>query len=189
MSNGQMHKARAALLTNASGKTFELGFGTGINLEHYPKDLEEITTVDINPAMNKYAQQRIDDSPIKIDQNVLNGESLPFDDEIFDTVVSTWTLCSIENVDSALQEVRRVLKPGGRFLFIEHGLADDPNVRKWQNRLNPLQNIIGDGCNLNRNIKELIQDNQFSFDDFKNFYMPKHPRFAGYTYQGIAKKV
>ncbi|PCJ51768.1 MAG: SAM-dependent methyltransferase [Candidatus Hydrogenedentota bacterium] len=188
MSTGQMHKARHALLSNAQGTVFEIGFGTGLNLQHYPETVSEITTADINPGMNKRALQRIAESPIKVDHNVINGESLPFEDESFDTVVCTWTLCSIKNVDAALQQVRRILKPKGKFLFVEHGLADDPKVQKWQHRLNPLQQRIGDGCNLNRNMKELIQDNHFSFDTMDTFYMPKSPRFAGFMYQGIASK-
>jgi len=188
MSTGQMHKARHALLSNAHGTVFEIGFGTGLNLQHYPETVSEITTADINPGMNKRALQRIAESPIKVDHNVINGESLPFEDESFDTVVCTWTLCSIKNVDAALQQVRRILKPDGKFLFIEHGLADDPKVQKWQQRLNPIQQRIGDGCNLNRNMKELIQDNHFSFDTMETFYMPKSPRFAGFMYQGIASK-
>jgi ubiquinone/menaquinone biosynthesis C-methylase UbiE len=188
MSTGQMHKARHALLSNVEGTVFEIGFGTGLNLQHYPETVSKITTADINPGMNKRAMERIAESPITVDHNVINGESLPFEDESFDTVVCTWTLCSIKDVDAALQQVRRILKPDGKFLFVEHGLADDPKVRKWQHRLNPLQQRIGDGCNLNRNMKELIQDNHFSFSELETFYMPKSPRFAGFMYQGMATK-
>ena len=188
MSNGYMSKARVAVLSEVSGNVFEVGFGTGLNLEHYPDSVKKITTADINPGMNKKALKRIQLSKIEVDHNVINGESLPFEEELFDSVVCTWTLCSIEKVDQALQEFRRVMKPEARFYFVEHGLADDPKVQKWQNRLTPFWKRIGDGCHLNRNIKELIQDNHFQFSTFENYYMEESPRFAGYLYQGVAEK-
>jgi ubiquinone/menaquinone biosynthesis C-methylase UbiE len=189
MSTGYMKKARTAVLSEVSGEVFEVGFGTGLNLDFYPESVTKITTADINPGMNKKAEARIQLSKIEVDHNVINGESLPFEEELFDSVVCTWTLCSIEQVDRALQEFRRVLKPDGKFFFVEHGLADDEKVQKWQNRLTPYWKRIGDGCHLNRNIKELIQDNQFQFSSFENYYMEESPRFAGYMYQGIAQKV
>jgi len=189
MSNGHMKKARTAVLSEVSGNVFEVGFGTGLNLDFYPEAVKKITTADINPGMNKKALKRIELSKIEVDHNVINGESLPFEEELFDSVVCTWTLCSIGQADQALQEFRRVLKPGGKFFFVEHGLADDPKVQKLQNRLTPFWKRIGDGCHLNRNIKELIQDNHFHFAEFDNYYMDESPRFAGYMYQGIAEKV
>ena len=188
MSNGYMKKARNEVLQNVEGDIFEIGFGTGLNLPHYPESVKKITTADVNPAMGPLAQRQIDASPIEVDNRVLNGEDLPLDDASFDTVVCTWTLCSIEKVDKALQEMHRILRPGGRFVFVEHGLADDPATQRWQNRLNPLQRIIGDGCNLNRNMKELILDNHFSMVEFKNFVLEKSPKTFGYMYQGMASK-
>lgn len=189
MSNGYMSKARVAVLADVKGDIFEVGFGTGLNLLFYPEYVKKITTVDVNPAMGKIAQQRVDDSPIEVQHDVLSAEVLPYDDASFDTVVCTWTLCSIPDVESALREMHRILRPGGRFHFVEHGLADDPKVRKWQERLTPIQMKIGDGCRLNRNMKELIQDHHFAYDQLETFYMPKSPRFAGYMYQGVAAKV
>jgi ubiquinone/menaquinone biosynthesis C-methylase UbiE len=143
--------------------------------------------IDANPGVHKLAKKRISHSSITVDHRVLNGESLPMTDNTFDSVVSTWTLCSIANIDQALQEIHRVLKPGGRFFFIEHGLSRDPQVQAWQNRLNPLQNIIADGCNLNRNIRQLVEK-QFATVTLKEFYADKTPKFIGYLYQGIATK-
>lgn len=189
MSAGQMKKARSALLAGVSGEIFEIGFGTGLNLPFYPDGVRTIVTADVNAGMNSLAQKRIDECPITVDNRVLNGENLPMEDATFDSVVCTWTLCSIKNVEQALSEIHRVLKPEGRFFFVEHGLADDPKVQRWQHRLNPLQKKIGDGCNLNRDIKALVQDQHFRFVEFENYYMEKVPRIAGYQYHGIAAKV
>ena len=146
MSTGYMKKARTAVLSEVSGNVFEVGFGTGLNLDFYPDSVTKITTADINPGMNKKALKRIQLSKIEVDHNVINGESLPFEEELFDSVVCTWTLCSIEQVDRALQEFRRVLKPEGKFFFVEHGLADDEKVQKWQNRLATASRGIRSNC-------------------------------------------
>ena len=183
-----MKKARVSALANVSGDVFEIGFGTGLNLPHYPAGVKKIVTADPNPGMAQLARRQIAESGIEVDLRILNGESLPIEDNSFDSVVCTWTLCSIPNVGQALREIRRIMRPEGRFYFVEHGLADDPGVRKWQDRLTPLQRKIGDGCHFNRNIKELIADQGFRFEKLDNFYMKKAPRVAGYMYQGIAVK-
>ena len=170
------------------GEVLEIGFGTGINLSYYPEHLQQLVTVDANPGMNALAQKRLESSNIRVDNRVLNGENLPMADNTFDCVVSTWTLCSIANVEQALKEIYRVLKPGGRFFFIEHGLSDDPKVQVWQNRLNPINKAIAVGCNLNRNIKELVEA-QFKNVTVEQFYAPKSPKIGGYMYKGIASKV
>ena len=188
MTTGQMKKRRSQVLADVSGDIFEIGFGTGLNLPFYPEGVQEITTVDINPGMNRRAQKRIAESGITVHMNILSAESLPMDDETFDSVVCTWTLCSIENVEKALSEVRRILRPGGKFFFVEHGASPDPKVRRLQDRLNSFWGIIGDGCNLNRNAEELIQDQHFEITSLDKGYMEKSPRFAGYMYQGVATK-
>ena len=165
-----------------------MGFGTGLNLPFYPEGVDDITTVYPNPGVNKWAERRIAESPIQVQNLVMGGEALPMDDTSFDCVVCTWTLCSIPEVERALGEIKRVLKPGGTFHFVEHGLSDDPKVQKWQNRLNPIWKIIGDGCNLNRNPRELIQDCGLNLGDCRNYYMDEGPKFAGYLYQGVATK-
>src|SRR5579871_5169813 len=113
---------RKALLAGASGDVLEIGFGSGLNLPYYPPAVRKLTTVDANPGMSPLAQKRIASSPIKVNHRVLDAEKLPFANSSFDTVVSTWTLCSIADIDQALREIHRVMKPEGRFLFIEHGL-------------------------------------------------------------------
>lgn len=120
--------ARKDLLSHAKGRVLEIGFGTGLNLPHYPEHVESIVTVDPNAGMNGRAMKRIEASPIPVEHKILSGESLPLDSRSFDVVVSTWTLCSIPDVNAALRELRRVLKPDGKFLFLEHGLSRDAGV-------------------------------------------------------------
>lgn len=187
MSGSNLRQYRQELLKDVSGEILEIGFGTGLNLPHYPEQVTKITTVEPNPGMQKLARSRIEQSQITVDYKILNGESLPMSNAIFDSVVCTWTLCSIPFVEQAIAEVYRVLKPGGKFLFIEHGLSQDPSIQVWQNRLTPIQKVIADGCHLNRKINELVQQ-QFSNVAIKQFYASKLPRIIGYMYQGVAVK-
>lgn len=187
MSNPMMAKCRQELLKEVTGDVLEIGFGTGINLEYYPHHLEKITTLDVNPGMSSIAKKRIDATPIPVDNCILDTQHLPMADHSFDSVVSTWTLCSIAQVEQALKEIYRVLKPGGKFFFIEHGLSDKPKVQVWQNRLTPLQKVIADGCHLNRNIQKLVE-NQFNHVHLERFKLENLPETVGYTYKGIAYK-
>jgi ubiquinone/menaquinone biosynthesis C-methylase UbiE len=181
-------KYRSQLLAAAYGEVLEVGFGTGLNLGHYPAQVRRITTVDPNPGMHRLARRRVKRSRIAVDQRVLGGERLPFEDDRFDCAVSTFTLCSIERVGQALNEVHRVLRPGGRFLFLEHGLSPEPQVQKWQRRLNSLQMRLADGCHLDRNMRELIAAQPFSSVDVVGFYLERTPRTHGYLYRGSARK-
>jgi ubiquinone/menaquinone biosynthesis C-methylase UbiE len=186
MSRPAFSEQRVAVLKDVSGDILEIGFGTGLNLPHYPASVSRLVTIEPNPGMVRYAARQIADSAIDVEQHESSGESLPLADASFDTVVSTWTLCSIPDVEQALREVRRVLKPGGRFLFLEHGLSPDPAVARWQQRLNPLQQRLGDGCHLNRNMRELVADTGFSQLSCSNFYFENTPKFVGYMYRGMA---
>ena len=143
MDHPGVRRYRRELLAQARGEILEIGFGTGLNLPLYPPQVHKITAVDPNKGMLRRAQKRIQQAGIEVDQKVLDGERLPFADSMFDCVVSTWTLCSIERVDQSLREVYRVLKAGGQFLFLEHGLSPDPSVQKWQRHLNWLQMHLG----------------------------------------------
>lgn len=187
MSNPAYAVYRREVLAAVQGEVLEIGFGTGLNLPHYPSRVERIVTVDVNPGMNAIAQKKLQQSPITVDLRVLNGEALPMAENTFDSVVSTWTLCSINRVEQALSEIYRVLKPGGRFFFIEHGLSNEPAIQTWQNRLTPIQKVIADGCHLNRNIQQLVE-NQFDAVEIKTFYSEDTPKIAGYFYQGVATK-
>ncbi len=188
MSGSPFSEYRKELLKDVSGDVLEIGFGTGLNLAYYPESVTKLTVIDPNTGMNRYAKKRIEFASIPIENKVLGGESLPMNDESFDAVVSTWTLCSIPNIEQALSEIYRVLKLGGKFYFIEHGLSNDPKIQVWQNRLTPLQKIIADGCHLNRDIKQLVE-NQFNRVTVEEFYGLDIPKFSGYMYRGVATKV
>ena len=181
-------KHRQQLLAAASGNILEIGFGTGLNLPHYANGVRQLTVLDRNAGMQRLAQRRITQSRLEVDQRILNGERLPFADNTFDCAVSTFTLCSIHDVDKALAEIFRVLKSGGRFLFLEHGLSPDLAVQKWQRRLNWLQMRLADGCRLDRNIKELVVVQPFSSIESNEFYLDNTPQTHGYVYRGIAVK-
>lgn len=187
MSGESLEQYRQQLLEDVSGEVLEIGFGTGLNLPHYPDKIKKITTIDPNPGMQKKARSRIAASKIDVDSRVLNGESLPMADASFDSVVCTWTLCSIPQADRAISEVYRLLKPGGKFFFIEHGLSKDSAIETWQNILTPIQKIIADGCHLNRNIQHLVKQ-KFPNVTVEQFYDPSLPKVIGYMYRGIATK-
>jgi ubiquinone/menaquinone biosynthesis C-methylase UbiE len=189
LDNPIVAKHRRELLAGAAGQILEIGFGSGLNLAQYPEQVRSITIVDPNTGMNRRAQVRIRKSGISVDQRLLSSEQLPFPDDTFDSVVSTYTLCSIARITSALGEVYRVLKPGGRFLFLEHGLSPDPSVSRWQHRLNWLQMRLGDGCRLDRNIAGFIREQPFASLAVDEFYMDKTPKTHGYTFRGTAAKV
>ena len=187
MSGSDLSEYRQQLLADVSGDILEIGFGTGLNLPYYPDKVNKITTIDPNPGMQRLAQSRIEKSGITVDYKVLNGESISMADASFDSVVCTWTLCSIQRVEKAIAEVYRLLKPEGKFFFIEHGLSQDDSIQVWQNRLTPVQKIIADGCHLNRKIDEIVKS-QFVNVTIEQFYAPKLPKVMGYMYRGVAIK-
>lgn len=147
---------RAELLTDVRGEVLEIGFGTGLNLPHYTSKVARLTILDPAEFLPKRVAARISAAPFPVERVRLSAERLPFEDDHFDYVISTWTLCTIPDLSAALREVRRVLKPTGHFVFLEHGRSDDGRVACWQDRLNPIQRFIGGGCNLNRKIDEAI---------------------------------
>lgn len=179
---------RRQVLADAQGEILEIGFGTGLNLGCYPPSTSKLTVLDANPGMNRWASRRIDQSSIKVEHHVINAERLPFADNSFDTVVSTWTLCSIVDVDSALAEVKRVLKPRGQFLFIEHGLSHEPSIQRWQHLINPLNKLLADGCNVNRDIARIIQAQGLRIEKLEQFYLTTAPRIWGFFSRGKAVK-
>lgn len=177
---------RRRTLARAHGRILEIGFGTGRNLPHYPPTVQRIEAIDPDADLDRYSRPRIAASPIAVDFHHLDAEHLPFANEQFDTIVCTLTLCSIPDVALAMQEVRRVLKPGGQFLFLEHGLAPDPAVSKWQHRLDPLQQRLGGGCHLTRDTLQLVQSAGLQLRDAQQYYLRRVPRFAGYLTEGSA---
>lgn len=188
LSNRAYRKPRARALAPARGRILEIGFGTGINLQYYPSTVQRIEAIDPDLDLDRFSQPRIEASRIDVDFHHLDAEHLPFEDEQFDTVVSTLTLCSIPDVVHALGEVRRVLKPGGQFLFLEHGLAPDAAVARWQNRLAPIWKPIGGGCHLNRPMRELVAGTGLTVDPVQTYYLHGIPRFVGYMTEGVARK-
>jgi ubiquinone/menaquinone biosynthesis C-methylase UbiE len=189
MSGEVLAAYRRSLLADTYGNVLEIGFGTGLNLSFYPETVTKLTAVDSNPGASAIASRRIQKTPhsFEIESQTLSSESLPMADRTFDCVVSTWTLCSIPNVRQALREIHRVLKPGGQFFFVEHGLSNDRKVQIWQNRLNPIQRIIGDGCNFNRDMRQLVEQ-QFSQVEIEAFPEPSLPAVMGYFYKGSAMR-
>lgn len=179
---------RKEVLADVGGDILEIGFGTGLNLAHYPEHVRRITSVDPNPGMNKLAKRRIAACGIEVDQRRLGGEAPPFDEGSFDYVVSTWTMCSITEVGRTLCEVYRVLKPGGRLLFLEHGLSDDLGVQKWQRRLNPIEGLLGDGCRLDLDVEAVVRGQHFCQIMVERFEMDGLPRTHGTMYRGFGVK-
>ncbi|MGD9645363.1 MAG: class I SAM-dependent methyltransferase [Pirellulales bacterium] len=189
MARDLLVEERRKVLGAASGRVLEIGFGTGLNLPHYPAAVERLTVIDPSVGMHRRAAARIAASPLEIDAIAIGADGqLPLDDNSFDYVVSTWTMCSIADIRRALAEVHRVLRPAGRLLFVEHGLSPESGVARWQNRLNGINKRIGEGCHLNRNIAALLTASPLRLTDCDEFYLPSTPRIAGWTYRGAAEK-
>ena len=186
--DAKFQEQRVAALAPAHGVVLEIGFGTGLNLPHYPNSVTALSVLDPAVFLPKRVAQRIAQAPMPVDMTRLSAERLPFEDARFDCVVSTWTLCTIPDALAALREVRRVLKPDGHYIFLEHGRSRDPRVATWQDRLNPLQRIIACGCNLNRPIDRLIEVAGLTLDRLDRYCMPGIPRIAGEMYRGIAAR-
>jgi ubiquinone/menaquinone biosynthesis C-methylase UbiE len=188
MDDPRMAELRSRTLAEVGGDVLEIGFGTGLNLAHYPPGVRRITTIDPNPGMSRLARRRIAGSGIVVDQWTLGGEDLPFAEETFDSVVSTWTMCSIPEVGRVLGEIHRVLRPGGRFVFLEHGLSGDARIQAWQRRLNPLQRVLGGGCRLDLDVGAVVRSQPFRGVTVDRFEMERVPRTHGTMYRGVATK-
>lgn len=160
--------------------------GTGLNLDCYPPPVEAVTGIDPNPGMLELAARQAERSPRPVELVPGRAESLPCADRSFDTVVSTATLCSVADPTAALAEAHRVLAPGGRLLFLEHGLADRLCIARWQRRLTPLQRRLGDGCHLDRDFAALFAASPFTIDQLEAAFDPRMPKLAGYFYRGTA---
>jgi ubiquinone/menaquinone biosynthesis C-methylase UbiE len=164
----------------------EVGFGTGRNLAHYPPSVKSVAGLDPMPSRWRRVAERMRRAPFPVEHHRLRADGrLPFDDERFDTIVTTWTLCSIERPVEALREMHRVLRPGGRYLFIEHGRSDDPGVARWQDRWDPIHRRIADGCHVNRKIDALVDESGFRIAGVDRF-LGKGPRVVAELYRGTA---
>jgi ubiquinone/menaquinone biosynthesis C-methylase UbiE len=185
---GQVMKLRSQVVPMARGIVLEIGMGSGINLQFYnPDKVDLVYGLEPSEGMRRKARNNLQASPVAVEWLGLPGEQIPLDDNSVDTVVLTFTLCTIPDYKSALAQMKRVLKPGGELLFLEHGESPDSDVRKWQHRITPGWKKLAGGCHLNRPITELIAEAEFDVEELNNFYMPKAPRFAAYIYKGRAK--
>ena len=188
LSQKEVQRQRAAALAPARGEVLEIGFGTGLNLPYYPEQVTRLTALDSERMLVDRVAQRIAESRVPVEQFRLDASRrLPFEDASFDSVVSTFTLCSIAELTPAFMEIRRVLRPEGLFIFLEHGRSDDPKVAKRQDFFNPLQKFIGQGCNMNRRIDRLIEEAGFEIETLYRFLMPESPRVLAEMYRGVAR--
>jgi ubiquinone/menaquinone biosynthesis C-methylase UbiE len=179
---------RERVCTGLTGEVVEVGFGTGLNARFYPPGVTKVLAVEPSKVCMRIAEPRIAESPAPVELAGLTGEHLDLPSGEFDALLSTWTLCTIPNLDAALAEMRRVLKPGGTFHFVEHGLAPDPGVVRWQQRLEPMNKRLAGGCHLTRNIPERIGAAGFMIDKLDRCYFKGEPKPMGYTFEGHATK-
>ncbi|HJP36346.1 MAG TPA: class I SAM-dependent methyltransferase [Gammaproteobacteria bacterium] len=179
-------RQRAKVVPRATGRVLEIGMGSGLNVPFYDRDkVDMVWGLEPSVAMRRKAASNLAGAPFEIRWLDLPGEEIPLDDDAADTVLLTYTLCTIPDWQRALEQMRRVLKPGGRLIFCEHGRAPDPAVRRWQERLNPVWNALGGGCNLNRPIPTLIDRGGFNIQEIEAQYRPG-PKFASFQYWGTA---
>ena len=179
-------RLRAATLAAARGDVLEVGFGTGLNLPHYPEAVRSLTALDPLDALRRRVGARIAAARVPVRRVPLAADGrLPFDDGHFDCVVTTWTLCSIPDVGAALREMRRVLHPDGRYLFIEHGVSNDAGVARWQRRIEPLYKHVAGGCLLTRRIDTLIADAGFTLVECER-WVEQGPRIFTAMVRGSA---
>ena len=189
MRNPESTRLRADWLPHARGDVLEVGIGSGLNLRFYSAQVRRVYGVDPSVELQRKARARLAATPLEVQFFTQSAEDpLPLPDASVDTAVLTWTLCSIANAPTALQQIKRVLKTGGRLIFLEHGRASDPGVAAWQDRLTPVWKRVGGGCHLNRKIDQLIEAAGFQISDMKTGYLPG-PRPLTYTYQGFAQAI
>lgn len=182
-----MTRLRSRYVSQAQGKVLEIGIGSGLNLPHYSSAVESITGVDPAEALTVKAASRAERILARVDVIGVSGEEIPVTSASFDTVVCTWTLCSIPHAEAAVSEMYRTLKPGGKLIFIEHGRSDDAKIQKWQRRLEPIWKVIGGGCHLTRRADDLVQGGGFDLLAFESGYQPG-PKFASFMMHGLATR-
>jgi SAM-dependent methyltransferase len=181
-----VHPQRHKVCEGLAGEVVEIGFGSGHNVPFYPPAVTRVAAVEPADVGWRLAAKRVAASRTTIERAGLDGQSLPFDDDSFDAALSTWTMCTIPEVGNALAELRRVLKPGATLHFVEHGLAPDEEVRRWQHRLEPVQKRVFGGCHLTRPIVDLVTTAGFTIRDLDTYYEDGTPRFLGANSLGTA---
>jgi len=184
----ELERLRTEALAPARGHVIEIGFGTGLNLPHYPAAVRDLLAIEPNAGMRDRAPSRIAEAPFPVEMLNASAENLPLADAAFDTAVSVLTLCTVRDPALALAELRRVLRDDGQLLLMEHGLADDPGVARWQGRLDWLQTRMACGCHLNRDVVRIAREQGFHFETVRRFYVPHMPRTHGWLTIAVASK-
>lgn len=180
-------RQREKILPLARGTVLEVGFGTGLNLAHYdPARVDELVALEPSRAMAERAEERLGTAPFPVRLLRGPGEHVPLPDASVDTVVTTYTLCSVDDVDATVREMRRVLRPGGQLLFVEHGLAPDARIRRWQTRATPVWRHIAGGCRLDVPVVDRLEAAGFHVDRVETMYLPGTVRPLGFNYWGVA---
>ncbi len=188
LGNAEFRAIRRRVVSAVSGDVLEVGFGSGLNVPHYPTSVRRLLAVDPAVTGRRLAAARVAASAVPVEYIGLDGQSLPLDDASIDHVVVTWTLCTIPDVSRALAEMRRVLRPGGALHFVEHGRSPDAGVARWQDRLTPLQRRLFGGCHLNRPVRHMVESAGFEVSDLENYHVGG-PRAVGCMFEGRARPV
>ncbi|HEY2577711.1 MAG TPA: class I SAM-dependent methyltransferase [Streptosporangiaceae bacterium] len=183
----EFSRIRSRVASGLDGQVLEVGFGSGLNVPHYPPAVTRVQAVDPATVGRKLAARRVAASPVPVEYIGLDGQKLPVDPASIDHVLTTWTLCTIPDVQAALAEMHRVLRPGGDLHFAEHGRSAEPRVARWQDRLTPLQRRLAGGCHLNRPIGQLLTQAGFSLTKLDTYDLPG-PKAVGHMFEGVATK-
>jgi ubiquinone/menaquinone biosynthesis C-methylase UbiE len=179
-------EVRARVCAGLSGEVLEVGFGTGLNARHYPSAVTRILAIEPSRVCLRIAEPRVTESGHQVEKAGLDGQQLDLPSETVDAVLSTWTMCTIPDLATALSEMKRVLKPGGSLHFVEHGHAPDPSVARWQERIEPLNKRLAGGCHLTRTIPETIEQAGFDIEKLDRYYFEGEPKPFAYTFEGRA---
>lgn len=185
MDTAPMRRLRETTAAPLEGTVLEIGFGSGLNLPHIPARVDRLLAVDPATLGRRLASERIAEAPFPVEFVGLDGQQIDLPDQSVDHALCTWTLCTIPDAVAALREVRRILRPGGVLRFVEHGRHEDPRVAVWQDRVNPVQNLLAGGCNLNRPIDALVRDAGFAVEELEQFSTPG-PKIMTWMYMGTA---
>lgn len=182
-----LREARQRVCAPLAGDVLEIGFGSGLNLPHLPPAVTTVLAVEPSAVARRLAAKRMAASPAAVELVGLDGQSLPLDDDRADAALSTWTLCTIPDARAALDEIRRVLRPGGALHFVEHGCSPDERVRRWQHRLDGIQQRVAGGCHLVRDIPAMLTDAGWVVEQLATYYGKGEPRTHGWQFEGVAR--